>query len=78
MEHLIMLLAPSGPTSPPPLGPWETITRSQLRTIPFGYIEVFYDRQRHEGRLGDRTPGRGLRCQGRNLCHQPVNQRQAI
>lgn len=37
-------------------GPWETITRSQLRTILFDYIEVFYNRQRHQHRLGDRTP----------------------
>lgn len=37
-------------------GPWETITRSELRTILFDYIEVFYNRQRHQRRLGDRTP----------------------
>ena len=32
------------------------ITRSQLRTILFEYIEVFYNRQRHQARLGHRTP----------------------
>ena len=37
-------------------GPWETITRSQLRTILFDYIEVFYNRRRHQQGLGDRTP----------------------
>jgi len=36
-------------------GPWETITRSELRTILFDYIEVFYNRQRHQARLGHRT-----------------------
>jgi transposase InsO family protein len=37
-------------------GPWETITRSELRTILFDYIEVFYNRRRHQQALGDRTP----------------------
>jgi len=37
-------------------GPWENLTRSELRTILFDYIEVFYNRQRHQRRLGDRTP----------------------
>ena len=37
-------------------GPWETMTRSQLRTILFEYIEVFYNRQRHQAGLGHRTP----------------------
>ncbi len=37
-------------------GPWETITRSELRTILFDYIEVFYNRRRHQRRLDDRTP----------------------
>lgn len=37
-------------------GPWEQLTRSQLRTILFGYIEVFYNRERHQARLGHRTP----------------------
>ena len=36
-------------------GPWEDLTRSQLRTILFDYIEVFYNRSRHQQRLGDRT-----------------------
>ncbi len=37
-------------------GPWETMTRSQLRTILFDYIETFYNRSRHQARLGHRTP----------------------
>jgi putative transposase len=37
-------------------GPWEQLTRSQLRTILFEYIEIFYNRQRHQARLGHRTP----------------------
>ena len=37
-------------------GPWEQHTRSQLRTILFEYIEAFYNRQRHQARLGHRTP----------------------
>ena len=37
-------------------GNWETMTRSQLRTILFDYIETFYNRQRHQARLGRRTP----------------------
>lgn len=37
-------------------GPWEDMTRSQLRTILFEYIEAFYNRQRHQARLGHRTP----------------------
>jgi hypothetical protein len=41
---------------PPPLGPWEQLTRSQLRTILVEYIEVFYNRQRHQARVGHRTP----------------------
>jgi transposase InsO family protein len=35
---------------------WETITRSELRTILFDYIEVFYNRARHQARLGHHTP----------------------
>jgi hypothetical protein len=31
------------------------MTRSQLRTVLFGYIESFYNRQRHQARLGHRT-----------------------
>ena len=37
-------------------GDWETMTRRQLRTILFDYIETFYNRQRHQARLGHRTP----------------------
>jgi putative transposase len=37
-------------------GPWEQLTRSRLRTILFEYIEVFYNRERHQARLGHRTP----------------------
>lgn len=37
-------------------GPWEDMTRSQLRTILFDYIETFYNRSRHQARLEHRTP----------------------
>ena len=37
-------------------GDWETMTRSQLRTVLFDYIETFYNRARHQARLGHRTP----------------------
>jgi transposase InsO family protein len=37
-------------------GDWSKMTRSQLRTILFAYIETFYNRQRHQARLGHRTP----------------------
>ena len=37
-------------------GDWGTMTRSQLRTVLFGYIESFYNRQRHHARIGQRTP----------------------
>jgi transposase InsO family protein len=37
-------------------GPWESITRSELRTILFDYIEVFYNRRRHQHGLDHRTP----------------------
>ena len=37
-------------------GPWEDMTRSQLRTVLFEYIETFYNRARHQARLGHRTP----------------------
>ena len=37
-------------------GPWEEMTRSQLRTVLFEYIETFYNRERHQARLGHRTP----------------------
>lgn len=38
------------------VGPWEDLTRSQLRTALFDYIEIFYNRQRHQAGLGHRTP----------------------
>lgn len=41
-------------------GPWEEMTRSQLRTILFEYIEVFYNRQRHQARLGHHTPAEAM------------------
>jgi transposase InsO family protein len=37
-------------------GDWSQMTRSQLRTVLFAYIETFYNRQRHQARLGHRTP----------------------
>lgn len=37
-------------------GPWSEMTRSQLRSILFAYIETFYNRGRHQARLGHRTP----------------------
>jgi transposase InsO family protein len=37
-------------------GPWELLTRGQLRTILFDYIETFYNRARHQARLDHRTP----------------------
>ena len=37
-------------------GDWAEITRSELRTILFDYIETFYNRRRHQARLGHRTP----------------------
>ena len=37
-------------------GPLEQFTRSELRTILFDYIEVFYNRSRHQQGLEDRTP----------------------
>ena len=37
-------------------GPLENFTRSEMRTILFDYIEVFYNRQRHQVGLADRTP----------------------
>jgi hypothetical protein len=42
-------------------GPWEQQTRSQLRTILFDYIEVFYNRRRHQAASGT-APHRGLPC----------------
>ncbi len=32
------------------------MTRSQLPTILFAYIETFYNRQRRQARLGHSTP----------------------
>ena len=37
-------------------GPIDTFTRSEMRTILFDYIEVFYNRSRHQVGLDDRTP----------------------
>ena len=37
-------------------GDWRQITRSELRTILFDYIETFYNRTRHQARLDHRTP----------------------
>jgi len=37
-------------------GDWSNITRSELRTILFDYIEVFYNRQRHQTSLDHHTP----------------------
>ncbi len=37
-------------------GPVESFRRTEIRTILFDYIEVFYNRSRHQGGLGDRTP----------------------
>ena len=35
---------------------WSQTTRSQLRTALFAHIETFSNRQRHQARLGHRTP----------------------
>ncbi len=37
-------------------GPWQTMTRSQLRTVLFDYIETFFNNNRHQAGLGHRTP----------------------
>ncbi len=37
-------------------GDWVGITRLQLRTILFDYIETFYNRTRHQARLEHQTP----------------------
>jgi transposase InsO family protein len=37
-------------------GDWTQLTRPQLRTILFDYIETFYNRTRHQARLEHRTP----------------------
>jgi hypothetical protein len=39
-------------------GPWEQLTRSQLRTILFEYIEVFYNRQRRQAASDTAPPPR--------------------
>ena len=36
-------------------GSWSEMTLSQLRTALFSYIETFYNRNRHQARLGHRT-----------------------
>ena len=36
-------------------GGWEQLTRSEVRTVLFDYIEVLYNRQRHQARLGHHT-----------------------
>ena len=41
-------------------GPWEQLTRTQLRTVLFDYIETFYNRTRHQARLDHRTPAEAL------------------
>ncbi|MGI9613828.1 MAG: transposase [Acidimicrobiales bacterium] len=38
------------------VAPREELTRSQLRTALFDYIEIFCHRQRHQAGLGHRTP----------------------
>ena len=37
-------------------GDWTQLTRSQLRTVLFDYIETFYNRRRHQAGLDHRTP----------------------
>ena len=37
-------------------GSWSKMTRSQLRTALFSYIETFHNRNRHQTRPGHRTP----------------------
>lgn len=37
-------------------GDWTQLTRSELRTILFDYIEIFYNRTRHQARLDHHTP----------------------
>ena len=37
-------------------GNWRQLTRSELRTILFDYIETFYNRARHQAGLEHRTP----------------------
>ena len=37
-------------------GPVRQLAKSQLRTIIFEYVEVFYNRERHQAVLGHVTP----------------------
>lgn len=37
-------------------GGWEHFTRSELRAVLFDYIEVFYNRARHQAALDHQTP----------------------
>jgi|GEM_PF-1097040 len=37
-------------------GDWKHVTRSELRTILFDYIETFYNRPRHQAGLQHHTP----------------------
>jgi transposase InsO family protein len=37
-------------------GDWKHITRSELRTFLFDYLETFYNRQRHQAGLQHHTP----------------------
>ena len=41
-------------------GLWEQLTRAELRTVLFDYIETFYNRTRHQARLDHRTPAEAL------------------
>lgn len=43
-------------------GDWETMTRSQLRTVLFDYIETFYNRQRHQATPRSPNTSRDLHC----------------
>ena len=45
-------------------GDWSKLTRSQLRTALFDYIEVFYNRQRHQARLDHHTPAETYAASG--------------
>ncbi len=37
-------------------GDWSTTTRGYPRKVLFDYIQTFYNRRRHQTRLGHRTP----------------------
>lgn len=54
-------------------GPWEQLTRSQLRTILFEYIEVFYNRERHQARSGTAHPPRPTLPRQQHDSQQPVS-----